>query len=140
MIYQLTSTCISRFRKSMLQEEKQLKNQNPKLTTLLLNPQHLAHCYQKDTVLESVVRMQKEVHSLTDIPKLMTRKMIEKSTFHQLNYYLLKILQRENSPSAIPYYQNMECLDLSMDIALLTLIIQSFGKLNLVILPMVLRL
>ena len=140
MIYLLTSTSISRFRKFTLQEEKQSKNQNPKQTTELLNPWHLAHCYWKDTVLESVVRMQKEVHSLTDIPKLMTRKMIEKSMSLWRICFLLRISLRENSPSAILYCQNMEYLDLSTDIALLTLIIQSSGKLNSVILQMAHRL
>lgn len=128
------------FKRYMLLEENLLNKPNLRLITLVLKLLLSVPSSMKDMVLELVVRMSKEVLSLTDTLRLMTRALTEKNTALFLNYYQLKILPREDSLLLTLTFPNSAFSVSNMVTVLLTLTTWSFGKPNSVISLMVLKL
>lgn len=128
------------FKRFMLLEENLLNKPNLRLIMLVLKLLLSVLSSMKDMVLELVVRMSKEVLSLTDTLRLMTRVLTEKNTALFLNYYQLKILPREDSLLLTLTFPNSVFSVSNMVTVLPTPTTWSFGKLNLVISLMVLKL
>lgn len=128
------------FKRFMLLEENLLNKLNLRLITLVLKLLLSVLSSMKDMVLELVVRMSKEVLSLTDTLRLMTRALTEKNTALFLNYYHLKILPREDSLLLTLTFPNSVFSVSNMVTVLPIPTTWSFGKLNLVISLMVLKL
>lgn len=128
------------FKRYMLLEENLLNKPNLRLITLVLKLLLSVPSSMKDMVLELVVRMSKEVLSLTDTLRLMTRALTEKNTALFLNYYQLKILPREDSLLLTLTFPNSVFSVSNTVTVLLTPTTWSFGKPNSVISLMVLKL
>lgn len=128
------------FKRYMLLEENLLNKLNLRLITLVLKLLLSVLSSMKDMVLELVVRMSKEVLSLTDTLRLMTRALTEKNTALFLNYYQLKILPREDSLLLTLTFPNSVFSVSNTVTVLLTPTTWSFGKPNSVISLMVLKL
>lgn len=106
MISPLNSMFTSKFKRSMLPEEKLLNKLKTRLIMLALKLWLSVLSSMKDMVSESVVRMSKEVLSLTDTLRLTTRRLIEKNTVLSLNCCHPKILLRESSLLLTPIFLN----------------------------------